>query len=208
MKISELANKIKGIQTLESISNILNVNKTKAIYFIHRLRKKGYVKTRYAPDKKRIYYISPENVLGGVSYIDILNRYSPVKLESIEVYKIYGEEPSIEETLVYAVKTRKVRYIISSLALFRKVKNWAELYSLAKKNNLTREIGALYDVARKEIKKIRRMDRRFRNGALPKKEDKYRYLIQGIQSKDYSDIEKIWKIHIPLNAADLREYKI
>lgn len=207
MKISDLARKIQGVQTIESISSILNVSRKKAIYFIHRLREKGYVRTKYNSDKKRIYYISFENVLGGTSYIDILNKHSTIKLSSSETYKIYGRNPSIEETLVYAVKTRNVRYLIASLALFRKIKNWPELYALARKNNLTREIGALYDVANRTLKKLRRMDKRFRNNALPKKKERYRYLIGGIKSRDYSNIEKTWKIYIPLNSADLEEYK-
>lgn len=207
MKTLDLANKIKGVQTIESIQSKLNVTRKKAIYLIYRLRNKGYVKTKYAPDKKRVYHVAPENALGGVSYIDILNKYSPIKLASVDVYKMYGREPSVEETLVYAIKTRNVRYIIASLALFRKVKNWSELYTLAKKNNVTREIGALYDVAVKEVSKVRRMDKRFRNNALPKKDNISRYLIPNIQSKDYHSIEKKWKVYVPLNAADLEDYK-
>lgn len=207
MRTKELVNRIRGIQTLESIRSALNVDRTRAIYLVHRLKRKGYVKTKYTSDKKRVYYISPENVLGGTSYVDIINKYSPIKLSSSEVYKIYGREPSIEETLVYSVKTRKVRYILAALVLFRKVTNWSELYRLAKENNLVREIGALYDVARKKVGKVRRMKKRFINHALPKEDENYKFVIQHLQSKDFQDIENRWKVHVPFNENDLEDYK-
>ncbi len=207
MRIQELLSKVKGIQTLESIRSALKVDRTRAIYLVHRLKSKGYVKTKYASDKKRIYYISPENVVGGISYVDIINSYSPIKLSSSEVYKIYGREPSIEETLVYAVKTRKVRYILAALVLFRKIKNWSDLYRLAKENNLAREVGALYDIARIKVGKVRRMEKRFRNHASPLKKDSYRFIIPNLQSNDFRDIESRWKVYIPFNENDLEEYK-
>lgn len=46
MKTQELLKKLKGIQTIESIKDILSVSKKKAIYYIHRLRKKGMLKQR------------------------------------------------------------------------------------------------------------------------------------------------------------------
>jgi hypothetical protein len=206
MKTLDLVNSIKGIQTLESIKSKLNINTKKAVYFIYRLRKKGYVKTKYNSDKRRIYYISPENVLGGTSYVDIINKYSPIKLSSAEVYKIYGRDVSIEETIVYAVKTRKLRYILASLALFKRIDNWDELFRLAKQNNLLREIGALYDLSTIIVRKIKRMDKKFRYHALPKADESYKYILLDLRSGDYKDIEKVWKIYIPFNSADLVDY--
>jgi hypothetical protein len=206
MKTLDLITSIKGVQTLESIKSKLGIDTKKAVYFIHRLRKKGYVKTKYDSNKKRIYYISPENVLGGTSYIDIINKYSPIKLSSAEVYRIYGREVSIEETIVYAVKTRKLRYILASLALFKRINNWNELFRLAKQNNLLREVGALYDLSTRVICKIRKMDKKFRYHALPKADEPYKYILPDLRSGDYKDIEKVWKIYIPFNIADLMDY--
>jgi hypothetical protein len=144
--------------------------------------------------------------LGGTSYVDIINKYSPIKLSSAEIYKIYGREVSIEETIVYAVKTRKLRYIMASLALFKRISNWDELFRLAKQNNLLREVGALYDLSIKVIRKIRRMDKKFRYHALPGADEPYKYIMPNLRSGDYKDIEKIWKIYIPFNSADLVDY--
>lgn len=207
MKNKELLKIISGIQTISSIMEALNVDRRRAVYYVHKLRKKGYVKTKYASDKKRIYYISAENALGGQSYVDIINKYSPIKISSSEIYKIYGREVSIEETLVYAVKSRSFRFILASLALFRKPINWKELYRLAKKNNLLREIGALYDLARKNIKKVRRMNKNFRNYSLPKNKEGYLSIIPNLKSSDFKKIEETWRVYLPFNEADLGDYK-
>lgn len=206
MKTLDIANSLKGIQTLESIKGKLNVDTKKAIYLIYRLRKKGYVKTKHNSDNKRIYYISPENILGGTSYVDIINKYSPIKLSSAEIYKIYGRDVSIEETIIYAVKTKKLRYILASLALFKKISNWDELFRLAKQNNLLREVGALYDLSTKIIPKVRRMDKKFRYHALPKADEPYEDIISDLRSGEYKEIEKVWKVYIPFKAADLADY--
>ena len=202
----ELAQRLRGLNTLKMIESALNVDRTKAIYVIYKLRKKGFVETKYQPDKTRIYHISPQNALGGTSYIDILNRYSPLKLLATEIHKIYGREPSIEEALIYAINHRSVRYIIASLALFRKVKNWSELYKRAKEKDLVREVAAIYDISRLTVPKVKRMPQRFKTFATPKKLHKYKYIIRGISSIDFKNIERKWKVYIPLNYSDLTDY--
>ena len=182
--------------------------KSKAIYIVYQLRKKGYVITKQDSNNTRIYFIARENLLGGTSYLDILNKYSPIKLFSSEVYKVYGREISIEETIIYAVKTRKVRYILSSLALFRKINNWKELYRLAKKNNLTKEIGALYDLVELKFPKTKKMSKYYLRYCLPSLNEEFTYIIPHLKSKDFFSIEQKWRIHIPFNEKDLMEYGI
>lgn len=199
---------IRGLHTIKSIQQRLNLTKPQAIFLVHLLRKKGYVETKYESDKTRVYHIAPENAIGGIGYIDILNRYSPLKLMAPpDAVKIHGRIPSIEETLVYAISQHKVRYIIACLALFRKVRDWSLLYRLAKNQSLVREVAALYDVARLVVSKVRRIPRRFRNRAQPKKGWRYRFIIEGFKSRDFQSIEKEWKVYIPLNHADLDVYR-
>ncbi len=203
----ELARKLNGLNTVKMIESALNVDRARAIYLVYKLRKRGFVETKYGANKMRVYHISPQNALGGTSYIDIINKYSPLKLLATDMHKIYGREPSIEETLIYAINRRSVRYIIACLALFRKVTNWNELYQRAKKEDLVREVAALYEIARLILPKLRRMPKRFKTLATPKKADKFRYIRQGLNSDDFKDIEKKWKIYIPLNYSDLLAYK-
>lgn len=207
MKINELIEKVNGMQTIESIKNELDVDRAKAIYLIYRLRKKGYVITKQDSNNSRIYFISRQNRLGGTSYIDVINENSPIKLSSSEIYKIYGRKVSIEETIVYALKTHRFRYILSSLGLYKKIKNWKELYRLAKKNDLIKEIGALYNLARMVIPRIKKMNKVFEHYALLKDKNKYRYIIPNLKSKDFSLIEEKWKVFIPFSYEDLRGYR-
>ena len=206
MKAQEILQKLSGIQTIESVMDILKVDKKRAIYYIHRLRRQGYIKTKRQSNNRRVYYISLENKLGDKSYYEIINQHSPIKISTPVIYKIYGKEPSLEETLIYAIKTKSFRTILASLALFKKIDNWTEVHILAKENYIERQVGALYDLARK-IMKVRKMSKRFRNISLPKKEYIFRYILPELRSKDFKEIENMWKIYIPFNKEDLEEYK-
>ena len=132
IRTKDLLRKLEGIHSIESIASTMHVSKKKAVYYVYRLRKQGYVKTKKNSKNKRIYYVSFENRLGGKSYIDIINKYSPIKVSSSQDYKIYGKIPSLEETLIFAIKSKNLRVILASLALFKKISNWKELYKLAK----------------------------------------------------------------------------
>jgi hypothetical protein len=203
----ELARRLGGISTIAMIQERLGIDRARAIYLIYRLRKEGFVKTNYGRDKVRVYRISPLNALKGIDYIDILNKYAPVGLAKSEIYEIYGRIPSIEETLVYAITQKNIRFYIACLALFRQVRDWSELYRLAKGKGIVREVAALYDISRLVVPKVRKMPVRFKNLALPKKTDKYKYLVNGFSSDSFQEIEKKWKVYISLNSSDLDEYR-
>ena len=206
MKTSELLQKLAGIQTVESVIDILKVDKKMAVYYIHRLRKEGYVKTRRQSNNLRVYTISLENKLGGTSYYDVINQHSPIKISTPVVHRVYGKEVSLEETLVYAIKTKSLRTILASLALFKRISNWTELYALAKESHVERQVGALYDLARR-VMKVRRMTKRFRSSALPKEKHTFEYVIPGLKSRDFMETERIWKVYLPFNKRDLEGYR-
>lgn len=206
MKTEQLLDELNGIYTLELVKSKLNVDSKKAIYLISRLRKKGYVKTRQNPDNKRVYYISKKVARPSYSFIDILNENSPQKLNYYDDYIVHNKKPTLEEVLLYAIKSKDIRKIISCIGLFKKINNWPLLYNLSKKENLQRQVGALYDVAR-TILKTRKMTKRFRNLSLPKKTDKFEHIKDKYNSKHYQEIEKKWKVYIPLNIADLEDYR-
>ena len=208
-KYEKLVESLQGIYTLETLAERLKINTSKAIYVIYRLRKLGYVKTSYGAKKKRIYNISLVNKQKGVSYTEKINEVSPsasYAILSSNPYYIHDRIPSYEEVLIYAVQQKNIRYLIASLALFRKISNWSLLYTLAKKENLLREIAALYEVAKKIVKKIKRMPKRFLNLTRRSKAVHFKYLVEPLSSDDFKNIEKKWKVYIPLNRTDLEEY--
>lgn len=208
MRIKKLAEQLEGVQTIETIMSSLHVNRQKAIYCVYRLRKAGYVKTQRTPSRQRVYSISYENKQGGASYYEIINRWSPIKLAITQTYKIYGREITLEEAFMFALETKKVRAILASLSLFRKISDWKLLYRLARKNGLERKVGALYDLSRLLRIRTKRMDRRFRRLMLPKPGSDYQYILDGLRTSDerYKRIETRWRVYIPFNKGDLEDY--
>ncbi len=206
MKEIELIKKLQGIHTIESVKKILKVQQQKAVYYIYRLRKKRYVRTLRTSQGRRVYNISFENKLGGVNPVEVINKYSPIKVIPVEDYQIYGKSPTAEEALVYAIASKNFRIILASISLFKKIRDWSKLYRLAKQRKIKRQIGALYDMTKK-ILKIRKMPKKFRKNCLPKKNEKYGYIMPDLKSDNFKDIEKTWRVYIPFNAADLTPYK-
>ena len=206
-KYNALVEYIQGFYTLETFAQRLRINKTKAIYILYRLRKLGLVETSYGAGKKRLYYISLRNKWNGKSYTEMINENSPIQLASSSPHYVHGRIPSYEELLIYAIKQRDIRYLIASLGLFTKIKNWSRLYKLAKKEELLAQIVALYEVAKKFVRKIKKMPKRFKNNWFRNKSKKFVYMISPLSSDNFQDIEKRWKIYIPLNVSDLEDYK-
>lgn len=198
---------MQGFYTVETLCTQLNISRTRAVYLIHKLRELGLVKTSYVANRKRLYYISINNRQTSLSYTDLLNRNSPIKLASFEPYFVHGRTPSYEEVLIYALKQRNIRYIIASLSLFRKISNWSKLYHLAKKENLLLEVVVLYELSRRIVKKVKRMPLRFLNLVKKNIPKKPIFIVDKFSSNDYQDIERKWNVYIPLNASDLESYK-
>ena len=104
-----------------------------------------------------------------------------------------------------AVKTKRFRLILSALGLFNKIEDWPLLNKLCRKEKICHKIGALYDVAKK-IFKVRRMDERTRKSLLNSKIDD-KYVVGKVHSKDFKEVERLWKVYVPFNKADLEAYK-
>ncbi|MBI2653719.1 hypothetical protein HYX02_02800 [Candidatus Woesearchaeota archaeon] len=207
MNTFNLAKELEGLQTVDSIANSLNVDRRTAINYVWMLRKKGFAQTMYGKRKIRMYKISPLKVkrYGYDGLYEYLNQYSKIKIYAPYINRIYDHKPTPEEMIVRAVKTGDFRTILSSLALFNKVKNWVLLSQIAKKELVGRKIGALYDTTRTIIR-VRRMDERTRKTLLQGKvEDKF--IIKNARTKDFKGIEKIWNVFVPFNKADLEAYK-
>ena len=203
--MTDLTKKLEGIYTLESIMATLKVDRSTAMNYISKLRKQGYVKTKRTSSGKRIYNISRQNKIGGKSYYEVLNQISPIKLSESETYKVYGRKITFEEILIYAIKSEKLRVVLASLALFKHINNWTLLAELAGKNGVRRQVCALYDLGH-SIMKVRKMRKQFWKTCLPKLDGKYVYIIPGLESKDFDDIQQKWKVYLPFNRADFHEY--
>ncbi len=201
-----MAKKLSGLQTISSISKALGVSRRTATNYVYEMRKRGCVAVTRGKAKIRIYEISPvpHGSYGYPGLYDIINMNSPVKIAKPYEHRIY-REMSIEEAIVRAIKTGDFRVILASLALFRKVKDWKLLYGYAKKESLQRHVGALYDTARK-CTRVKKMDGRIRN-RLKQAKSQETFIIAGMRSTDFKDIEKEWSIRVPFNKSDLSRYR-
>lgn len=206
-KITVLARNLQGLQTISSISKKLEVKRKTAVNYVYELRKGGFVKTTRGRKKIRVYEISPvrKKELGYPGMYDIINRYSPIKLVKPYEHRVHGKPMSIEEAIVRAIKTGDFRTILASLALFSHVKDWSLLYECAKKEDVRRQAGAMYDLSRKALL-VRRIDRRIERRLLEAPIEK-KYLIPNVKSSDFKDVEKKWRVFIPFRKEDLRRFE-
>ena len=207
MDLIHIAKTLEGLQTVDSIAKNLDINRRTAINYVWMLRKKGFVETVYGKRKIRMYKISPlkANKFGYPGLYEFLNQNSKIKVYAPYLNRIYDHKPTPEEIIVKAVKTGDLRTILSSLALFNKVKDWQRLSQIARKELVGRKIGALYDAA-KIIIRVRRMDKKTRKALLNSKiEDKH--IVKYARTKDLQHIEKEWNVYLPFNKADLEAYK-
>lgn len=209
MNWQKLAKKLEGLQTVDSVAKKLEIKKNTAINYVYKLRKRGFVHNESrGKNKKRLYEIRPwkKRTEGYPGLYEIINENSPVKIVKPYESKTHLEKISIEEALVRAVKEKKFRLLLASLALFRKVEDWFKLYNLSKKEGIGRKIGALYDLSRKYVPKVKRMDKRVRN-LLKKTDVGNKYIIPELKSDDFKSIQEEWDVWIPFNKEDLKRYK-
>lgn len=208
MVISEnMVKRIEGLQTIDSVMSKLDIKRSTAIQYMCYLRKKGLIETMIGKGKKRLYRITkiPKINIGNPGYYEIINKNSPIKVWEKYEHRVIGRKISIEEAIAWAASTNEDRLHLAVLALFKKVKNWSELYKWALYFKSRRKVGALYDVAKKFML-VRRMDRRIRKKLLAAKNEN-KYLYPNLKSKDFHDIEKNWGVFLDLNKADLMRYK-
>ena len=207
MDLQNIAKSLEGLQTVDTIAKRRGISRRTAINLIWILRKKGLVETGYGKRKIRLYRIraikKPD--IGFKGLYDIINENSKVKVFAKEQHRIHGHKLTIEEAIIRAIEEEDFRTILAALGLFNKIKDWSRLLKFAKKEKLTRKVGALYDVARTAIK-VKRIDKRIRK-ALLKGTVGDKYIVKKIRSADFKDIEKEWNVFIPFNKADLGVYK-
>ena len=207
MELIQLAKRLEGLQTADSIAKNLNIGRRTAINYIWALRKDGYVETIYGKRKIRMYKVSPIRPIksGYPGLYEFLNKNSKIKIYPPYINRIYDHKPTREEMIVKAVQTGDFRTVLSALNLFNKIKDWALLSGIAKKEKVGRKIGALYDAARTVIR-VRKMGERTRKSLL-KSRIGSKFIVENARTKDLQDIEKKWDVYLPFNKADLEAYK-
>lgn len=207
MSYIELINKIKGLQTVSTIQKTLGISRNTAIKYAYLLRKKGFLESSGGGKQPRFYKISTTKIIkiGNPGLYQTINKYSPIKLTEPYEHRIIGKKLSVEEAIVRAVAKKEFRTILASLSLFNHIENWSRLYFYAKKYNVRKRVGALYELSR-QIIKVRKIDKRIFKKMLNAKE-KDKWIIPNLKAKDFQEIQERWKIYLPFNKQDLMRYK-
>jgi hypothetical protein len=220
----DILRKLEGLQTLQGATEKLEITRQGTLNLLSRLKKEGYVTTSGGGRKIRLYKITMRKQLArDPGMFDIINKYSPnFQVNEWFDHQVHGKYGP-EEALIDAIKTKSFRLILASLRLFGHIKDWRRLHRLAKENDLVQEVGALYDVARLNLRtrKIPALPLEYsprqRNlllrdspaNAADKKSVslKWRQLTQLKERNNFPEIEKRWKVYIPFNEKDLEEIK-
>lgn len=197
----ELLRKLEGLHTIETAMQALGMKRQSTLNLLSKLKKEQYVTTSGGGRQKRLYKVTMRKQRPrDPGMFDIINKYSPhMKLAEWydhQVHGIYGPE----EALIDAIETQSFRVILASLHLFKHIKDWKKLYKLANEHDCWNKVGALYDVARLVIAKVRH------HLLKPVKHHKV-YLIKNYPTYEsrFLKFEKKWFVKIPFSMADFNK---
>jgi predicted DNA-binding WGR domain protein len=141
----------EGKYTIESFARNQGIQKQSAINLISKLKKKGFVKTSGGGRQKRIYTITKKPQKKTNGFYDVVNKFSPEKLNPKFEHKVIGTY-TIEHAIIDGIKIGDVRTLEATTYLFKHIKNWKRLFDIAKEKNCTEKIHELYNRARKTTK--------------------------------------------------------
>ncbi len=201
---NEILYQLDGLQTVESIMEELKIKRQTANNLISKLNKLGHVQTQGKGNKIRFYKISTKKFRKrDPGMWDILNKYNPnFQLNEWYDHQVHGKY-TVEDVIVDAIQKKSFRILLATLRLFQHVKDWPRLYNKAKKYDVWRQIGALYDIARIYIK-VRKMPKRYKK---PIKQRKNTSLFENFKTTEqiFLSISQFWKIEIPFKIGDIRK---
>ena|SRR3989344_3387805 len=149
----------EGKYTIETFAKKQDLTRQSAINLLSKLKKQGYVQIQGGGKQKRIYTISKVAKKSTNGFYDIVNKYSPQKLNPLFEHYVQGKY-TIEHAIIDGLKIGDIRTLDATTHLFRHIKNWKSLFHLAKKNNLEKDLINLYKKARKQTK-CKKMPKRY-----------------------------------------------
>lgn len=194
---------LNGYYTTSDICRELHIKRQTALNYICKLRKMGHIHETIHTQPERTYFIKQsKKIIAKRGLTDLLNSLLPAEFQLHEKYEhfVWGKYPP-EKAFADALKTKKARFVLASIILFRKIKNWKLLFKCAKGDR--KKAGALYDLARKEMPKIRRMDKRTYTALLKSPKEPPYFVGNAKASADYLQISKKWGVFIPFSRKDI-----
>lgn len=159
MFVRNLANKLEGWNTISDISNKLNVKKSTAYVYAHKLDEKGFVLKKVKKPRGTMYLINPiprsSEHPGMLKGTDIVT--SEIEFSNKEIFP----EHRIAYFLQKAKKEKNPRYRKEANNIIRSISNWKRLYRYLKAYNVIEDFKKLYIKARKNISKVPSIPKRY-----------------------------------------------
>ena len=149
----------EGKYTVETFAKENKLGRQSALNKLSKLKKQGLAVVSGGGSQKRIYTVLklPKKQTNG--FYDLVNRYSPEKLQPKFEHYVNGRY-SVERAIIDGIRIGDARTMNAITYLFRHVSNWKQLFGIAKKHKLEKQVIALYKKAR-EVTKTRRMPQRY-----------------------------------------------
>lgn len=200
--LNEILWKIEGLQTAETAAKELNLSRQSAINLLSRLKKMEYVTVSGGGKQKRLYKITmTKQRKRQPGMFDIINKYSPMKLNPWYDHQVYGEYGP-EEALIDAIQTRSFRVILASLRLYGHIKDWKKLHKMAAEKGVLQEVMALYELAGMYFR-VKRVSWPYQKIQIYH----WKGLTQLKNRNNFIDIQKKWHVYIPFNRKDMEEIR-
>jgi hypothetical protein len=149
----------EGKYTVERFAEENNLTRQSAINLLSKLKKHGLVTVSGGGKQKRIYTIHqlPKKKTNG--FYEIVNKYSPEKLQPRFEHYVNGTY-TIEHAIIDGIGLGDIRTLKATTYLFRHVTSWKRLFDLARKYRLEKRVIILYKKAR-ETTKCKRIPQRY-----------------------------------------------
>jgi ribosomal protein S25 len=157
--MKRVCSKIVGWNTVEDICRKLNIKRSTAYVYLSKLNKLNFIVQKVKRPRGTMYLISsvpvPYKHLGLYEKTDLISH-------EIETTK---KEISPEQRIAFFLfkfKTEKnTRYFEEAKKSMHKIKNWKRMYRFVKAYKVANEFKELYTGARKVMKKLPRMPKRY-----------------------------------------------
>jgi hypothetical protein len=150
---------IEGKFTVERFAKEYGLNRQSAINLLSKLKKRGFVRVSGGGRQKRIYTVSRFSKKPTNGFYDMVNKYSPEKLQPRFEHYVLGRY-TVEHAIIDGIRLKDSRTLEATAHLFRHVEDWKRLFDLAKKYGLKDDIIKLYNHA-KESTRCKRIPERY-----------------------------------------------
>jgi predicted RND superfamily exporter protein len=159
MKSVCIVSKITGWNTVEDICRKLNIKRSTAYVYLSKLNRSNFIVQKVKRPRGTMYLISSTPVP-----YKHFGMYEKTDLVSHEI-EMTKKEVTPEQKIAFFLSQYKaeknVRYFEEARKNMRKIKNWKRMYKFIKAYKVENEFRKLYINARKVMKKVPRIPKRY-----------------------------------------------